>query len=169
MKHLIISLLLLVSSLAYTQEWASDHIMTVDSTFEFDTTLQVDELSWISGYWVGTGLGGEVEEIWSTPKNGKMYCVFRYDSGEEFVFSEHVTLTSTEKGVSMLVKHFSADFHAWEEKEEYVNFPLIKIMGQKAFFDGCTFERVNNELKIYVSISHDGVVTEELFHYRLKE
>ena len=45
-----------------------------------------------------------------------MYCVFRYDSGTEFVFSEHVTMTKTDKSVSMLVKHFSADFHAWEDR-----------------------------------------------------
>ncbi len=153
----------------FGQTWTSDHIMTVDSTFTWDTTYTVDQLDWISGYWVGEGLGGDVEEIWSIPKNGKMFCVFRYDSGADFVFSEHVTMTQTERGLSMLVKHFSADFHAWEEKDQFIDFPLIKIEPNRAYFDGCSFIREDNELKIYVSIEHQGEVKEELFHYHLRE
>ena len=149
------------------QSWASDHVMSADSTIELSVDHTVEDISWLSGYWVGTGLGGDVEELWSKPKNGQMICAIRYDNGEELIFTEHVTMTDTDRGLSMLVKHFSADFAAWEEAKEHVEFPLIKIVGTTAYFDGCTIIRTDDHLDIYVMIDHDGVVSEEQFSYDL--
>ena len=146
----------------------TEHIMSVDSTYVPSSKYTVEDMSWIAGYWVGQGLGGEVQELWSEPKNGKMFCAFRFDMDGELGFSEHVTMTNTEKGISMWVKHFSADFSAWEDKSEYVEFPIIKIEGQTAYFNGCTFERDGDHLNIYVLIGQDGINTEELFSYDLR-
>ena len=143
--------------------------MSVDSNFEPDKDYTVNDIAWLSGYWVGEGLGGHVEELWSKPNNGKMICAFRYDNGEEMIFSEHVTMTNTDKGISMLVKHFSADFSAWEDKAEFVEFPLIKIDQQTAYFNGCTFVREGDHLNIYVLIGEDGESNEELFSYDLTD
>ena len=151
------------------QSWVSDHVMTADTSSTQSLDQTVDDLAWLSGYWVGTGLGGDVEELWSRPKNGKMVCAFRYDAGDQLVFTEHVTMTNTKSGVSMLVKHFSADFTSWEESAEYVDFPLIKIEGTTAYFDGCTISRDEDHLDIYVMIEQDGVASEEAFSYNLRE
>lgn len=150
------------------QSWASDHVMTADTSTALSADHTVDDLAWLSGYWVGTGLGGDVEELWSAPKNGKMVCAFRYDAGNQLVFTEHVTMTNTDAGVSMLVKHFSEDFTSWEESAEYVDFPLIKIEGTTAYFDGCTISRSEDHLDIYVMIEQDGIASEEAFSYDLK-
>jgi len=149
------------------QSWVSEHIMAVDSTIELSVDHTVDDMAWLSGYWVGTGLGGDVEELWSKPKNGKMVCAFRYDNGDKLVFSEHVTMINTERGISMLVKHFSSDFTAWEEAADYVEFPLIKLDGTSAYYDGCTIIRTDDHLDIYVTIEHDSVASEEQFSYEL--
>ena len=151
------------------QSWVSEHVMSADSTIDISVDHTVDDIAWLSGYWVGTGLGGEVEELWSKPKNGKMICAFRFDDGKDLVFTEHVTMTNTDKGVSMLVKHFSVDFTAWEEPAEFVEFPLIKPDGTSAYYDGCTIIRTDDHLEIYVMIDHDGVVSEEQFSYDLKK
>jgi len=78
------------------QIWASEHVMSADSTIEISVDHTVEDIAWLSGYWVGTGLGGDVEELWSKPKNGKMICAFRFDDGEDLVFTEHVTMTNTD-------------------------------------------------------------------------
>jgi len=149
------------------QIWASEHVMSADSTIEISVDHTVEDIAWLSGYWVGTGLGGDVEELWSKPKNGKMICAFRFDDGEDLVFTEHVTMTNTDMGVSMLVKHFSADFTAWEEPAEFVEFPLIKLEGTSAYYNGCTIIRTDDHLDIYVMIDQDGQVSEEQFSYDL--
>jgi len=169
-KNLVLLFILMISLVVlHGQSFVSEHIMSVDSNYMPSIDYSVKDVAWISGYWVGEGLGGHVEELWSNPRNGKMICAFRYDNGEEMIFSEHVTMTNTDKGISMLVKHFSADFSAWEEKEEYVEFPIIKIDGQTAYFNGCTFVREGDHLNIYVLIGEDGSSKEELFSYDLSE
>ncbi len=169
MKSFLIRLILMI--LPHTvigQYFVTDHVMATDSTTEVSKGYTVQDMAWISGYWVGEGLGGQVEEIWSKPKNGKMVCAFRFDMDGALVFSEHVIMTDKEEGISMLVKHFSSDFKAWESKEEYVEFPIISIDGHTAYFNGCTFIRHGNHLDIYVLIGHDGVNKEERFSYDLK-
>lgn len=167
-KYIIILLMSIFSIVLYSQEYVSEHIMSVDSTYSFDTTYSVQNLAWISGYWIGEGLGGEVEEVWSAPKNGQMLCLFRYDAGAEMIFSEHCSMVNTSDGVKFRVRHFNADFTAWEDKEAFVEFPLISMEGQTAYFDGCTIIREGSNLKIYVYIEHDGSAQEELFEYQLK-
>ena len=154
--------------LLHGQELISEHIMTVDSSFEYNADYRVATLDWIAGSWEGIGLGGEVEEIWTAPKNGQMLCLFRYDNGGEMIFSEHCTMMDTPDGVKFRVRHFNGDFTAWEDKEKFIEFPLIATEGQTAYFDGCTFIREGAILKIYVFIEHEGVGQEELFEYRLK-
>lgn len=165
----LLYIVLLFSVSLTSQTWVSEHVMSTDSSSELSVDHTVNDFAWLSGYWVGTGLGGEVEELWSRPKNGKMVCAFRYDAGDELVFTEHVTMTNTAAGVSMLVKHFSADFSSWEESAECVEFPLIKLEGTAAYFDGCTIRRTSHHLDIYVMIEQDGVVSEKSFSYDIRE
>ena len=166
---LLLSFSIIAALSVSAQSWASEHVMTVDSTTVLQVDHTVEDMAWLSGYWLGEGLGGHVEELWSKPKKGKMVSAFRYDNGTDLVFTEHVTMTNTDNALSMLVKHFSADFTGWEESADYIEFPLIKIEGSKAYFDGCTIVRTDDHLGIYVMIEQDGVVTEELFSYDLTE
>jgi hypothetical protein len=40
------------------------------------------------------------------------------------------------------LKHFNADFTAWEAKERFVTFQLVKLREKELFFDGLTFRRL---------------------------
>ena len=67
------------------------------------------------------------------------------------------------------LKHFHANLKGWEEKDETIDFPLVKLDGQTAYFDGMTFEKVSDtELNIYVLIEDkDGEKREMKFPYKL--
>ena len=155
-------------SCSSAQSFATEHIMTVDSGYKHDKNYRIDQLSWIAGSWAGKGFGGDCEEIWSAPKNGHMMCVFRFDQGDQLIFTEHCSISETVDGIQFRVRHFNQDFTAWEDKESFVIFPLIKIEDQKAYFDGCTMERSGDTLRIYVNIQSGDTAKEELFVYQLQ-
>ena len=71
------------------QYFETANVMSSDSSYVPSMMYTVDDIAWLAGYWVGDGLGGKVEELWSKPKNGKMLCAFRYDNAESFIFSRH--------------------------------------------------------------------------------
>ncbi len=143
--------------------------MSVDSSYVYPTDITVDQLNWIAGSWIGEGLGGQCEEIWSPPKNGHMLCLFRFDQEGELVFSEHCSISEQEDGIHYRVRHFSADFSAWEDEETYVDFPLIRLDGQTAYFEGATINRTEDTLTIYVMIDSKDGAHEVPFVYELRE
>ena len=118
--------------------------------------------------WMGEGFGGTVEEIWSPPFGGSMMCVFRFVVENKVKFYEIVTITETDGSLILKLKHFNSDLTGWEEKEETIDFPLVKIDEHSAFFDGFTFEKINpNEMNIYVVIENkSGEKSEVKFNYQ---
>jgi len=65
------------------------------------------------------------------------------------------------------LKHFGGDLKGWEEKEEVQRFKLIKVAGNRLYFDGFTFEKVNeSEINIYGLIHQDGKAEEIKFNYK---
>ncbi|MCJ8190623.1 DUF6265 family protein [Sphingomicrobium aestuariivivum] len=83
----------------------------------------IEDAAWLQGRWVGTGMGGEVEELWSPPLGGQMVGHFTYSKDGAPVFYELLLVRpDADGGLEMLVKHFNADFTAWEEKGEWVTF-----------------------------------------------
>lgn len=161
----LIALLLATVLTLSAQEHVSEHILSGDST-HYSTSHSIADLDWIAGEWIGTGLGGDVEELWSRPKNGHMIGICRFDQEGQLVFSEHCSLSETPQGyIEYRVKHFSPDFKGWEQPADYVNFSLIKLEGQTAYFNGATLIREGDVLKIYVWFEENGKGEEVLFEY----
>jgi hypothetical protein len=131
---------------------------------------KIADLAWIQGRWVGEGLGGTVEEIWSPPIGDSMLGMFRLVKNGKVVFSEHCVLVESEGSLVLRVKHFDANFKAWEEKDVSVNFPLVKLTPTEANFDGLTIRKKDADtVLMYVAIKNKktGAVREEEFRYRL--
>ena len=64
------------------------------------------------------------------------------------------------------LKHFGNDFKGWEEKDETLDARLVKIEGDRVYFEGFTFEKVNeNEIAIYVLIEEKDKTEEVKFNY----
>jgi len=130
---------------------------------------KIGDLAWIQGRWVGEGLGGTVEEIWSPPLGDSMLGMFRLVKNGKVVFSEHCAIVETEGGLLLRVKHFDTNFKGWEEKDVSVKFPLVKLTPTEANFDGLTIRKKDADtLLMYVAIKNKktGAVREEEFRYR---
>ena len=124
------------------------------------------DVSWVQGHWRGEAFGGITEEVWTPPLGNSMMCAFKLVVEGEVRFYEMVAL-SEENGTLMLrLKHFHGNLKGWEEKDETVDFPLVKVTPGKVYFDGFTFERVSeNDLNIYVVIENKGTKEEMKFAY----
>ena len=99
----------------------------------------IDAAAFLVGEWVGTGMGGEVQESWSPALGGQMVGHFTYAREGKPVFYEILLLRPDETGhLEMLVKHFNADFTAWEDKGEWVTFEGLaeRVEPQALTFNG---------------------------------
>ncbi len=168
-KQVLCALLLaLLATAAGTQEQHTAHTLTLTGE---SPPAKIDDVAWIAGHWHGEALGGIVDEVWSPPAGGAMMAMFRLVKDGKPAFYEIVTLV--EEGGSLLVrlKHFHPDLVGWEEKDESISFPLVKVEPGKAYFDGLTFLRPDpGTLQIYVaSKKSDGSVSELVFQLKRVE
>ena len=164
----IAAALFLVTPRAAAQSPCTENTLRLDEGSE-PAPARVEDLAWLAGHWRGEALGGEVEEVWSPPRAGGMVGTFRHFREGALQFFEIVYLVQEGEHVVMRVKHFEPDFTGWEEKEGSVDFPLIRIEGERAYFDRLTLERTGPDgLKGYLVIhySRRDETVEEVFTYR---
>ena len=130
---------------------------------------QISDMAWLAGTWQGSGLGGVSEEVWSAPQGGIMMGMYRMLKDGKPVFYEFLTLSESEGGLLIRLKHFQANFVGWEEKDKTVDFRFIRKDGNRVYFEGLTWEMVSPlELNVYLAIENkkDGSVREEIFRYK---
>ena len=97
-----------------------------------------------------------------------MMCVFKLISDNKVNFYEIVTISEVNNTLILKLKHFHANLKGWEEKDETVDFRLVKVTENKVYFDGFTFERISdNEINMYVVIEDGGKQSEVKFNYKL--
>ena len=126
----------------------------------------LSDVYWIQGHWTGEALGGQVEEIWSPPLGESMMGSFKLVQDGKVKFYEIITISEVGQTLIMRLKHFDPNLKGWEEKDETVDFKLVKLSPGKVFFDGLTFERISeNEMNVYVVIEMDGKKEEVTFSY----
>lgn len=126
----------------------------------------LSDVHWIQGHWTGEALGGQVEEIWSPPLGESMMGSFKLVRDGKVKFYEIITISEVEQTLIMRLKHFDPNLKGWEEKDETVNFKLVKLSPGKVFFDGLTFERISeNEMNVYVRFESDEQDSEGKFNY----
>lgn len=127
----------------------------------------LDEVSWIQGYWKGEAFGGITEEFWSPPLGDSMMFTFKLVIDNKVVFYELGGIRQVDETLLLQLKHFRNDFKGWEEKDETVNFKLVKIEKNKVYFDQFTFEKISeNEMNLYVVIDENGEAEEVKFNYK---
>jgi hypothetical protein len=162
----VFALCLLAAAIASAQAPATEKTrrLTAGAT---SPPATVTDMAWLAGRWTGTGLGGEVEEIWSPPQAGAMMGMFRLLREGATVFCELMTLVEENGSLVLRVKHFGPDLTGWEEKGETVDFPLVRVAGDRFYFDGLTFHRHDDDaISIHVVFStRDGAVREETLSY----
>jgi len=122
------------------------------------------DMAWLIGRWKGTGLGGVSEEIWAEPVGGVMMGMYRLVINGKPSFYEFMHLSEEQGSLVLKLKHFNPDLTAWEEKDRFVAFPLVKLGEKEALFSGLTFRLLADEkLEIFLALQQDGKVREERF------
>lgn len=131
---------------------------------------KIGDISWLQGYWQGEIWGGQAEEIWSAPLAGSMMASFKFAADEQVNFYEIITLFEQNNSLVLRLKHFSADLKGWEEKDQYMEFKLVKLEKNIAYFDGYTYQLVSpDELHVFVVIDDDGKKQETKFAFKRKK
>ena len=166
----VLAFLLTLPSMAIlsvgAQEIAAKHVIYANENTQYYQG-PVHDLAWLEGSWQGVGLGGICQETWDKPTGDTMMGMFKLIKEGKPVFYEFFVLLKKEDHIELRLKHFTPDFVAWESKDDFITFKLIKVEGHKALFGGLTFEKVgDNQLQVYLALKHeDGSVTEELFKF----
>ncbi|MER3376117.1 MAG: DUF6265 family protein [Allomuricauda sp.] len=125
------------------------------------------DVSWIPGHWQGEAFGGLAEEIWSEPMGGSMMFVFRLVKDDDVSFYEVGHIQEVDNSIILQLKHFDKNLRGWEEKDETVDFRLVKIERNKVYFEGFTIEKVSeNQMNIWVLIESKDSAEEVLFAYK---
>lgn len=129
----------------------------------------IQDLDWLAGYWTGSGLGGDCEELWLPAKDNGMVGTFRFMLNGSLIFSEYMNMVEEDGKLSLKIKHFNRDLTPWEEKEDWTIFKFIKSEGQTAYFSGITFHRAGDELMIRLAMTNEGKKSIEEFRFRRKD
>jgi hypothetical protein len=82
--------------------------------------------AWLAGSWSGTAFGSRIQEVWNPPSAGSTVGMFKLCGKDGVVPYELMTMTVEDGTLSLNVRHFDPDFTAWDSKDEYVNFRLVK-------------------------------------------
>lgn len=127
----------------------------------------IEDIAWLAGTWRGEGLGGTVEEIWSAPSGGAMMGMFKLVKEGRPGLYEFELIVEEAGSLTLKLKHFNADLASWEEKEEYVSFPLVKLEKDAAFFSGLTYRlTAPGRLQVFVALDFGEGVHEEELNFR---
>ena len=166
----ILALLLalsLMGSIGMAQQKSTEHTLKLGEEGH-SAPASIKDVAWLAGNWKGEGLGGIVEESWSPALGGTMMGMFRLVNDDKVNFYELMVLEESEGSLVLRVKHFSSEFEAWEEKEESLSFPLVRVGDKQAFFSNLTIQRVDEEtLHTYLVMrSRDGKVSEKLLRFK---
>lgn len=124
-------------------------------------------IEWLTGHWRGEAFGGIAEEIWSPKLGGVMMFSFRLVADGAISFYEFGHILETDGTLILQLKHFNADLSGWEEKEETIDFKLVKVEEDRFYFDDLTIERISDkEINMYVEVGEeDGTSNEVKFNY----
>ena len=166
---LVFPTLLLASVFASAAEPRTEHTFSLRDGEERPAATLADA-RFLVGSWAGTAFGEKMEESWSAPTGGSMVGTFKLFDGDEPAMYELMLLTVEDGTLSLKVKHFNADFTAWEDKPDYVNFKLVKLSANELHFGGISFyKRDDNHLDGYIVMRNKDGVTEQHLAYKRQE
>jgi len=167
LKTLATCATLLYVGTAAAQSQRTEHTFKLDDP-DSPPAATLADASLLIGSWTGTAFGGTLEEVWNPPSAGSMVGFFKLLHDGEVSLYEILLLAEEEGTLNLKVKHFSADFSAWEEKEDHITFRFIKAEEDALHFSGISFYRIgDDEMHAYIVMrSGDEVREEKLVYHR---
>ena len=159
--------LCLLFSNAVTAQEAVIEVMKLENEAASPPAV-IGDIAWLAGHWKGEGLGGEAEDVIAPPADGQMMGMFRHSKADGSVsFYEFYVFAEKDGSLTQRLKHFSPMLSGWEEKDGYVEFPLVEIGEKAAWFDGLSYRlEEDGSLTVGVRISEGQ---NAVFRYRKVE
>ena len=107
-----------------------------------------------------------LEEHWAAPSDGVMIGMFKLAQEGNPNFYEFFFIVQDDGQWVLKLKHFGADFAGWEEKDDYVTFPLVSVSPTEIAFDGLVMKKISDDqMEVGLSINRNGEVSVEHFLY----
>ena len=165
MKYVWLAALFFIpSAVGFAQTPAREHTLHPDEPFDKPRAV-IDDIAWLQGHWKGNAFGGWGEEIWSGPADGAMMGMYRAVRADTVWLYEFFTIVEEDSSLILRLKHFHPDLKGWENREQTVDFPLVKISEDTIWFQGLTFKKTDsNQMVIYLQLSREGEAWEEVFN-----
>jgi hypothetical protein len=124
-------------------------MFTANSFADANDKPRFEQLSWLSGCWKGTGLGGEVGECWMPSADEKLTGVFQMTKDGQLQFSEIVMIAQFDGNFGMRVKHFDPSFNQWaKDKGVGHTFTYVEMGENYIQFEGLRYELINDTLHV---------------------
>lgn len=169
MRALALFLLICFTQGSLAAEPRTEHTFQL-SEGESHPDVPVEALAWLSGRWTGTGLGEGFEASWNPPSAGSMVGTFKLFNEGGIEFYELLVLSRVDGVLSLKVKHFSDEFVAWEEKDKFVDFRIVRVDKDAAHFGGISFYRRGaDEMDVYIVFRNDAGYREVKLDYQRVE
>lgn len=150
---------------AVSGEMRTEHTYAVNADGSRPAATLADA-SWLVGSWTGTGFGQRFDEVWTAPSADSMVGLFKLYGDDGVAFYEILLLTVEDGTLSLKVRHFNADFTAWEEKDEFVNFRLVRVAENELHFGGLSFyRRSDDRIDGYIVMRNGDELTEHHLVY----
>lgn len=151
---------------ALAQSARTEHTLKLDDPDQRPRAT-LEDVGWLVGSWEGTAFGAQFEEVWNPPSAGSMVGMFKVIRDDAVDFYELMLLVEEEDSLSLKVKHFSPEFVAWETKEDYVDFRLVRIDEDAIHFSGLSFYRRGDDaIEGFIAMRSAAGVREERLDYR---
>ncbi len=156
--------LLLLAFVALCFPVIAQHTIKLDGKASPKASLK--DVAWIAGSWKGEAFGGITEEVWTAPLGDSMMGSFKLVVDGKVQFYELCQIREENGSLVLRLKHFNGDLTAWEEKNETVDFLLVKLEKDAAYFEDFTVQRISkNQINMYVMVSNEGEESEVEFKY----
>lgn len=98
-------------------------------------TSELEDFSFVSGRWLAEVDGDVLEEWWGEPVGNCVVGSFRWMHGDKARFYEYMIIEKREEQVWFHLRHFSPGLVAWEEKDEAMSYPLLRLTETEAVFE----------------------------------
>ncbi len=168
-SHWLLIILLGLTSVAGAKEPNTANTYRLGGATSPSATL--DAAAMLVGSWSGEAFGARFEETWNPPSANTMVGMFKvFDDHNGVSFYELMIIEQVDASLVLKVKHFSADFSAWEARDEYVSMPLVDLQENELHFAGLSFYRRSDKLiDAYIAIKGAEGTKEEQLVYRRVE
>lgn len=160
------TLLLLFPFAVFAAEKQTEHTWRL-ADGEPPPPAALEDARWMVGSWAGTAFGKRFEETWNPASAGTMVGMFKLFDDDGVSMYELMAMTVEDGTLNLKIRHFGADFSAWEDKEEDVGLDLVRKEENALHFGMVSFyRRSDDRIDAYVLFRDGDEVVERLIEYR---